>query len=118
MAEYVEVCHQHDRMCARFEKCYDCPLHKKVVWCIKKIGERGYIRRENAEKAEKVIMEWAAENPEPIYPTWGEWLLEQGVVCAGTETRKGFTYQVVNEKFFTQIDADTAKKLGIEPKEI
>ena len=69
-------------------------------------------------KMEELVMSWAAENPEHVYPSWGEWLLEQGVVCAGTETRNEFTYQVVNEKFFTQIDADTAKKLGIEPKEI
>jgi hypothetical protein len=112
MAEYVEVCRQHDRMCARFEKCYDCPLHKKVVWCIKKIGERGYIRRENAEKAEKVIMEWAAENPEPTYPTWAEWFLRTCQVGLTGDGRNDW-----NGLLFSHIPAEIAQKLGVEPKE-
>lgn len=66
---------------------------------------------------EPIIQKWAEENPEPQYPTWGEWLLQQGVIRAGTESRNGFTYQTVYDKLFDPIDAETAEKLGLRPKE-
>jgi len=117
MAEFQEVAHHWKRMCKVYwtpVSCHGCPLaeheHAYEACIATDIDVSGM---------EELVMSWAAENPEPVYPSWGEWLLEQGVVHAGTETRNGFTYQVVNEKkFFTQIDADTAKKLGIEPKKI
>lgn len=70
------------------------------------------------EEIERLVMEWSAEHPEPVYPTWGEWLLQQGVIRAGTETRNGFTYQTVADKLFDPIDAKTAEKLGIPPVEV
>ena len=123
MAEYQEVIHNWRRMCNAVQDsnmgkmghgwCDNCPI-KNECWsnrAVASVAERCMLG------VEPIIQKWAAEHPELIYPSWGEWLLEHGVVGAGTETRKGFTYQVVNEKFFTRIDADTARKLGIEPKE-
>ena len=69
------------------------------------------------QEFEDVVVKWAEENPELQYPTWGEWLLQQGVIRAGTESRNGFTYQAVYDKLFDPIDAETAEKLGLRPKE-
>ena len=29
---------------------------------------------------EEHVMSWAAENPEPVYPTWREWLIKKGLI--------------------------------------
>ena len=54
---------------------------------------------------------------EAVYPTWGEWLIQQGVLKAGTTTMYGITWQPVGDNLFEPIPADLAQKLGIEPKE-
>ena len=61
----------------------------------------------NTADIERKVMSWAAEHPEPVYPTWREWLSEQGVLSAGG----------LWEKAFEPIPADIAEKLGIQPKE-
>lgn len=67
MAEFQEVMKQRKRMCEIFD-CTDCPLSHNNngisgVFC------NEFIRDYPAE-AEAVIMKWAAENPEPVYPSW------------------------------------------------
>ena len=57
---------------------------------------------------EKNVMQWAAEHPEPVYPTWGEWLNTYGVVSDNFFS---------NAKMLDPIPADLAQKLGVEPKE-
>ena len=123
MAEFGAVMHDWSRMCKHFwsgdptVKCSkDCPLNE--IWCPcmnEPVMDAGKF---DAEKLESVVTEWAAEHPEPVYPTWREWLLQQGVIRAGTETRNGFTYQTVADKLFDPIDAKTAEKLGIPPVEV
>lgn len=54
---------------------------------------------------------------EVVYPTWGEWLIQQGVLKAGTTTMYGITWQPVGDNLFESIPADFAKKLGVKPKE-
>lgn len=82
---------------------------------------------------EKRIQSWAAENPEPVYPTWGEWLEQQGICFSsithrnyvdGVSIPKVFEYQIEGKTAFMcgdkvnePIPADMAQKLGIEPKE-
>lgn len=51
-----------------------------------------------------------------VYPTWGEWLIQQGVLKAGTTTMYGITWQPVGDNLFEPIPADLAQKLGLEPK--
>ena len=63
---------------------------------------------------EKRIMSWAAEHPEPVYPTWAEWLETVGVVDVNQD--KGFILMKPEVK--NPIPADIAQKLGIEPKEV
>jgi hypothetical protein len=55
------------------------------------------------QKYETAIMSWAEEHP-VVYPTWGTWL--------GTK----YDYDL-REILYTNIPADIAEKLGIEPKE-
>jgi hypothetical protein len=72
------------------------------------------------------IAAWAAEHPEPVYPTWREYLQEQGVLdvdyfpAASSTTSASKSYvQMVKTlaPFYRPIPADIAEKLGIEPKE-
>jgi len=57
----------------------------------------------DAAKAERIIMKWAAANPEPRYPTWNEYL------CS---LYYGKIPPYVGN---IEIPADIAKKLGVEP---
>ena len=55
-----------------------------------------------------------AEHPEPVYPTWGEWL--EDMMCDLSAPIE--TPQSVNVWMYqTPIPADIAVKLGIKPKE-
>lgn len=65
---------------------------------------------------EKTVMAWAAENPEPVYPTWSEYLHTQ--VKSHTVLR-GFPDPdcVLDDLLHTSISADIAQKLGLKPKE-
>ena len=57
----------------------------------------------DAKLVEEIVMKWAAENPEPVYPSWGTWLAAK------------FGYDL-REIMYEPIPADIAQKLGIEPK--
>jgi len=102
VAEFQNVMKQFDRMCKANAGCVNCPLDDRdgeIYRC--SIG--AFVN--NSERIEREIMSWAAENPEPVYPTWGEWLQRM--------------YNSMNYAgiFITPIPADIAQKLGIEPKE-
>jgi hypothetical protein len=87
----------------------------------------------NFDAIEREVMAWAAENPEPEFPTWGEWLESEGI-CFSRLTNyehigsfsipQVFEYQIdgktafmCGDKVNTPIPADMAQKLGIKPKE-
>lgn len=123
MAEFQEVMRQYDRMCSHYEECAGCPFHKNVVWCIKKIGGKRYVNG-NAKPAEELIMSWAAEHPEPVYPSWEEWLLSVGGGKEQTLEIRGYSGNTEVVDFETHvialsepIPAETAKRLGVKPKE-
>lgn len=113
MAEWKDVIHQIVRIC-KLQKgaCGTCVLNAES--CPNSVrfdlsDEAGFV---NIEKA---IMTWAAENPEPVYPTWREWLETQYF-----QTRKKVEggHEPLNAWMnSTHIPADIAEKLGIEPKE-
>lgn len=61
---------------------------------------------------ERNVMQWAADHPEPVYPTWWSWLINEGVI------EKGSTYTGAFDQLKTKsIRADIAEKLGLKPKE-
>lgn len=64
---------------------------------------------------EEALLSWAAEHPEPVYPTWGEYLASIGVMKPAQPDK---AYEVwFTQLYSTNIPADIAQKLGIEPKE-
>lgn len=115
MAEYSEVIKQFKRMCnnGHCATATGCPMYPS--------SNRGQCRRiafERPSDFEKRVMEWAAEHPEPVYPTWYKYLENAGIV---TKTKSEYSqiYDTVlpTSKMFDPIPADIAQKLGIEPKE-
>ena len=82
--DYVDMMKVHQRFCeARYKaaeeneyayECYKCPLENNTVCSSCACG----YTPEDAEEAAKILEEWAKENPEPKYPTWGGWFVGRG----------------------------------------
>ena len=112
MADFAQTMKDWARMCASIQggiaQCDNCPLFK--VLCQYKPNEKV-----DLAGAEKIIEKRAEDNPEPVYPTWGEWLNELGVVNKIIDNG-ALIYEPV-AKMRQPIPADIAQELGIEPKE-
>lgn len=116
MAKYVEVMKQKKRMC-NSTLCCKCDIFhlsgENIENCPQFISN-------NPSKAEKIIMSWAAEHPEPVYPTWAEWLNSIGVII-GDRPFPALNIPVcvyrASTKMLEPIPANIAEKLGIIPKE-
>lgn len=108
--EFVEVMRQWARMCGANNYCSTCRMQKEnlpYTLC----SEGGIRSVENIADAEFTIMSWAAENPEPVYPTFREWLISIGVIDQMS------THSVIADTLaMTPIPAEIAQRLGIEPK--
>ena len=111
MAEFAEVMRQFNRMCKANAGCFNCPLHG--LDGIDRCRISAFVRDPN--RIEREVMSWAAEYPEPLYPTWAEWLTDQAVMVIGERGCYGNILPM--NKIFTPIPADIAQKLGIEPIE-
>lgn len=87
--------------------CVDmCPIgHNSACGDIEAATDR------DIEDAAKAIEKWAEENPEPVYPTWGEWLCDIGEL-----TGCGDAKEAMRRLFSDAIPAELAEKLEIEPK--
>lgn len=119
MAEFQAVMRHFSRLCKGGNGCAGCPMH--VDKCCEENLEDW-----DAAKAERIIMKWAAANPEPRYPTWREWhhtkahndLLEPMKLCNfapcghNTECPDGHACLPCYD---SPIPADIAKKLGVGP---
>ena len=107
MAEFQEVAKHWKRMCNKYWRsttCHGCPIAEH---------EGAYEACYNdVAKMEEVVLEWAAEHPEPVYPTWVDWLVDHGLIFVTSNT-----YAFNFLKATDPIPADIAEKLGIEPKE-
>jgi len=117
VAEFAEVMRQWVR--AKIANSGgDMPLCSVQAKCIDAI---------EIKKIEQEVMAWAEENPEPVYPTWEEWLNSLGLIMQkeGTFTEYRLNeihseimqVNVLTSKGDQHIPADIAEKLGIEPKE-
>ena len=101
MASFQDTMKQWRRICKAQNSCGLCPLY---VCCVFDPDAR---TNTNIATLEELIVQWAAEHPEPVYPTWGEYLFS-------TIYRQGLSFaQIMTEP----IPAEIAQKLGIEPKE-
>lgn len=118
MAEFQEVCKQWRRMCAHGSEdyaCADCNMYSSVDESVC----RGIPDNDEAKIIEGFVMRWAAEHPEPVYPTWGEWFVSKGMLPDKWDNLSSAYIHVgcVPNLMHTPIPADLAEKLGIEPKE-
>ena len=105
MAEFQEVMKQWVRRC---DMCpdYDQPCKMNGLICNKIIK---FPSDTNWQIIEDEIMQWAAEHPEPVYPTWEEYLRNVGVIPTNQD--------IVQIFLKASIPDDIAEKLGLKPKE-
>jgi len=121
MAEFQVVAKELERMCNTYHavsgKCGtdECPLYCEDLCYAQAMV---YVHGDDACNLEKVVMSWAAEHPEPVYPTWGEWFVEHGDLVDGWQnaTNAAWMANTALSIFMKSIPADIAEKLGIEPK--
>lgn len=64
MAEFVEVIGHVRRICDTYDVCGGCPLNEGG--CLAKFTGDSI----DTEQIEKIVMDWAKEHPEPVYPSW------------------------------------------------
>ena len=124
MAKFTEVMRQAKRMCKAFSDghCSECPIgNEDVLECgIMVTSEM------DCEEVERRVMQWAAEHPEQVYPTWDEWQksvfpdaeIDITPCTFGSRDRLNcFLEKKCSTCKKQQIPADIAEKLGIKPKE-
>ena len=107
--EFVEVMRQRNRMCKKYwtaRSCHGCPVAEEQQayegCCLTDLDPKRY---------EELVLQWATEHPEPVYPTFREWLISIGVIDQMS------THSVIADILaMTPIPADIAQKLGIAPK--
>jgi hypothetical protein len=114
MSDFVQTMKDWRRMCKAFTTdddkscCEGCPIMALEIdehGCDAIFSE--WADKADWEEVEDVIETWAAEHPEPMYETWGQYFRRY----YGLEYCKG------HEILLENIPADIAQKLGIEPKE-
>lgn len=129
MGDFVKTMRDWKRLCDLMDKKYDyscckyCPMdHLKSCGALLELEEDVY-----ADIAETVDA-WAAENPEPVYPTWAEWMEEMGLTMRsvtaarrilGTDSSQEATIPFIvtlSLNASNPIPADIAGKLGLKPK--
>lgn len=107
------------RMCNNGEaNCDKCPLFLSHNCSVRPWADSDAVR------VEGILEKWAKEHPEPVYPTWREFLTSIGVIpkvtIAATEkTQFDVSGDWAEAYALTQnrIPADIAEKLGLKPKE-
>lgn len=129
MSEFAKTMKEWRRMCNAFVKQYDndcckyCPLdHLKSCGAIWEIEEGTY------GNIAETVDNWAADHPEPQYPTWTEWLEEMGLTrrsvtaarrILGTDSPQETAIPFIvtlSVNASNPIPADIAEKLGLKPK--
>ena len=133
MSDFVQTMMDWRRMCKAYSTddescCYGCP-----VVDFREYGCGAIFEMEDStdwERYEGAIREWVAEHPEPVYPSWAEWLHSQSLAHFDSsieaqkisdkyrETSKDVPGIWVLTAFArSPIPADIAQKLEIKPKE-
>ena len=114
MAEFQYVIKHWRRMCKKYttdnnDCCKGCPLEDIAEHGCGAIFDEYFADVVDWPELERRVMQWAAEHPEPVYPTWEEYLRNVGVIPTNQD--------IIQTFLKAHIPADTAQKLGIEPKE-
>ena len=113
MAEFDAVVKECNRMCDKLDKnCDKCPL--KIALYGTPYSCDKYLLRFPV-RAEAIIMKWAAENPEPIYPSWYEYLKGRGLVVSIGGSFYAPKEQVLTLSAFKNMSERDGKMLGLKP---
>lgn len=115
MAEFVQTMKDWRRMCKAYttddesccEGCRVVDFHECGCGAIFEMNDST-----DWQRYADAIAAWAAEHPEPVYPTWEQFIAEM-YLRSGRTKYHNITEWEINER----ISADIAQKLGIEPKE-
>ena len=110
MAGFQEVMRQWRRFCKSHSNCGECEFDGKDICGQTHLSDVPY------SDMELRIMAWAAEHPEPVYPTWAEWLHDNGIILDARQHNEN-EHWLLGIEAMRPIPADIAQKLGIEPKE-
>lgn len=126
MSDFAKTMMDWKRLCDSMDKkysddcCKNCPLHGFDCGGIFEMPENTDWRL-----LQEKVDAWAAENPEPQYPTWAEWLIERGLAeykgMVFHEYREDGNYvtkfeAVLSKAAYNPIPADIAEKLGLKHK--
>lgn len=122
ITSFAQIMHDWQRMCKYFDEhysedcCHICPIQNcGAIWEMDDATDWGEI--------EKIVNTWAAKYPEPIYPTWCEYLKEKGLIAPkniyfsdenGVEIKK--LEDGLTEKANQPIPAVIAAALRLEPR--
>lgn len=107
MADFAQTMKDWHRMCKAMtdkdshDACSGCPL--EVYGCSPIYEGLDTYKDVDFEVVGERIAEWAQKNPEPVYPTWYEYLTDL------YDSAWGDIYDKC-------IPADIAEKLGLKPK--
>ena len=115
MSDFTQTMKDWKRMCEAHNYCYECQLDFLGDICSEILM--------NYEKVLNIVSQWAADHPEPKYPTWREWLIRQGLVdfkpyWSSSIPTGNTTITCLNSKVLDPIPTNIAEKLGIEPEEV
>lgn len=122
MSEFTKIIRQAKRICAAHGgmcSTNNCPLDNGET-CRLLPDNDG----EDYNELERIIMDWAAEHPEPVYPSWEEgWRqLFPDAKYTPCPNSFGHKYMVRDCKYLictdcksNPIPAEVAEKLGIKP---
>ena len=120
MADFVQTMKDWRRMCKaqeaieKTDPCRVCPLANNGNDCCGIYEDNDGDDTRDYAHIEGVVARWAAEHPEPVYPTWAQYF--NGITIGNG--RKPFLTDIELLKVIdSPIPADIAEKLGIEPKE-
>lgn len=116
MAEFQEVIRQWGRMC----KCTTCSNEKDLPMCpidcslgLALCAELPHNwTEEAAEQFEAIVIKWAEEHPEPVYPSWCDYL--ESLYDEMPKNNKSQFWMWLGE---TPIPREIAKKLDLKPVE-
>ena len=89
--------------------CDECPLSLDGKCSVRPWADSDVVR------VEGILEKWEKTHPEPVYPTWWEWLADKGIVPA--EVKASVAFELCETGLVNPIPADIAEKLGIQPKE-
>ena len=111
MADFVQTMKDWRRMCKvqeaieKTDPCRVCPLANDGNDCCGIYEDNDGNDTRDYAHIEGVVARWAKDHPEPVYPTWYEYLT--GMYPA--------TWNMIKDK---SIPADIAQRLGLQPKEV